>query len=101
MIGYWPTAAVFTSPARALRRLLQPPSNCRHAGRNGRPRRVQLVLRYGPVQLWRPLRTMERGLPAQVRLNLIEVVEPHPPKGTEPVYWRLLTTHHIADPFAA
>jgi len=23
--------------ARALRRLLQPPSNCRHAGRNGRP----------------------------------------------------------------
>src|SRR5215218_10165420 len=64
-------------------------------------RRVQLILRYGPVQLRRPLQTMERGLPAQVRLNLIEVIEPHPPKGTEPVYWRLLTTHHIADPFAA
>lgn len=64
-------------------------------------RRVQLILRYGPVQLRRPLQTMERGLPAQVGLNLIEVVEPHPPKGTEPIYWRLLTTHHIADPFAA
>jgi len=61
-------------------------------------RRAELVLRYGPVQLRRPRQTMERGLPPEVGLNLIEVFEPHPPEKTEPIQWRLLTTHGIADP---
>jgi hypothetical protein len=64
-------------------------------------RRAELILRYGPVQLRRPRQTMERGLPAHVELNLVEAVEPHPPEGTEPIHWRLLTTHLVADPLDA
>jgi hypothetical protein len=36
-------------------------------------------------------------LPQSVRLNFVEVIEQHPPKGVEPVHWLLLTTHTIND----
>jgi hypothetical protein len=35
-------------------------------------------------------------LPESVQLSFVEVVEPHPPKGAEPVHWLLLTTHALA-----
>jgi hypothetical protein len=69
----------------------------------GRPaaRRAELVLRFGPVALARPGRTVERDLPASVALTLVEVEEADPPAGVEPVHWRLLTTHAVADAAAA
>src|SRR5262249_15644272 len=32
-----------------------------------------------------------------VPLQFVEVVEPHPPKGAEPLHWLLLTTHAVAN----
>jgi hypothetical protein len=82
-----PTAAVATLdlPARAHR-----PA-----------RKAEVALRFGPVTLRRPQGTLERGLPKTVALTLVEVVELNPPAGTEPVHWRLLTTHEVFDAASA
>jgi len=45
--------------------------------------------------LKRPKDTVEKNLPASVTVNLVEVIELHPPKDAEPVHWVLLTTHKI------
>ena len=67
----------------------------------GHPARTaELVLRCGPVTLRRP-RTVTADLPNSVALHLVEVVEPNPPEGVEPVHWRLLTTHAVSDAAAA
>lgn len=80
------------------------------AGRNGielraRPgraaRRADLTLRFGRVEILRPKNTVEPDLPESLGLTLVEVAEPDPPAGVEPVHWRLLTTHRIADAAAA
>jgi Transposase DDE domain len=64
----------------------------------GRPaHQARLTLRFGEVRLARPKNTVERGLPEHVTLRLVEVVERGPPAGAEPVLWRLLTTHDVAD----
>jgi len=60
-----------------------------------------LAMRFGKVELARPKTTFNRKLPESVSLTLVEVVERNPPKGTEPVHWRLLTTHEVADEKAA
>lgn len=68
----------------------------------GRPeRRVRLVARYGPVRLRRPAHGGAEGLPASVALNLVEVSEPEPAPGCEPILWRLLTTHPVENPESA
>lgn len=61
-----------------------------------RPRKAHLALRFGSVTLQRPKNTVEKDLPASVKLNFVEVVEQNPPKGVEPVHWVLLTTHTVA-----
>jgi hypothetical protein len=66
-----------------------------------RARVAKLALRFGKVELARPNNTRDRGLPRSVRVTLVEVIERDPPKGTEPVHWRLLTTHEVADAEAA
>ena len=42
-----------------------------------------------------------KDLPESAPLRLVEVVERNPPEGVEPLHWRLLTTHAIADAAAA
>jgi hypothetical protein len=62
---------------------------------NRRPRNANLSLRFGSVVLQRPKNTIEKGLPANIAVNVVEVIEPRPPKEAEPVHWILLTTHDI------
>lgn len=59
-------------------------------------RKAHLSLRFGAVALKRPENTPDKDLPESIRLNFVEVVELHPPKGAEPVHWLLLTTHEVA-----
>jgi Transposase DDE domain len=68
----------------------------------GRPKRKAVVeLRYGEVEICRPAQEHDRSLPPTVRLRLVEAREVDPPPGVEPLHWRLLTTHEIADAAAA
>jgi Transposase DDE domain len=61
----------------------------------GREKRVaELAIRFSPVTLRRP----KHGactLPKTVKLMLVDVREVGGPEGTEPIHWRLLTTHKI------
>jgi len=66
--------------------------------REERPEReAVLELRAGTVTILRPQETSDPGLPDRLTLTLIELSEPNPPAGTEPVTWRLLTTHAAPD----
>jgi hypothetical protein len=72
------------------------------AAKPGRAARTaRLTVRFGPVEIARPSNTLEPGLPKSVALHLVEVVEPDPPAGAEPIAWRLLTTHRVGDAEAA
>jgi hypothetical protein len=64
-------------------------------------RQAVLDLRFGRVEVLRPDTADAKGLPKTVSLTLVEVIERDPPKGVEPVHWRLLTTHAVADVAAA
>ncbi len=61
------------------------------------PRQAVLSLRFGSVDVLRPNGPDARGLPKTVSLRLVDVIERNPPEGVEPVHWRLLTTHGVAD----
>jgi hypothetical protein len=62
-----------------------------------RPERLaRLELRFGTVELARPQSKFLRHLPERVSLTLVDVREPDPPAGGEPLHWRLLTTHAVA-----
>jgi hypothetical protein len=66
--------------------------------RDNRPERVaDLDVRAGSITLPRPRAVPKAGVPDQVKLTLIELTEPNPPEGAEPVVWRLLTTHTVTD----
>lgn len=63
-----------------------------------RSRRIaEVELRYGEVEICRPRSGSDRSLPPSVRLRLVEVQEVAPPAGVEPLHWRLLTSHAVAD----
>ena len=63
-----------------------------------RAKRTAVVeLRYGAVEICRPRDEHDRTLAATVRLWLLDVREVDPPKGVEPLHWRLVTTHEITD----
>ncbi len=63
--------------------------------RTNRPARLaELELRFGEVALKRP-RRCDANLPEGMRLRAIEVSEPNPPAGQEPLRWCLLTTHQV------
>src|SRR4051795_7721877 len=82
----WPTA--FPWPTR--RRSSCPPA------RTCGPHR-QAELRFGAVEIARPVNEKDRNLPRSVRLRLVEVREVDAPAGEEPLRWLLLTTHAVAD----
>jgi len=70
--------------------------------RPGRPARAaELRLRFGRVRIQRPANHLDRSLPKSLELGLVEVVETNAPAGTEPVLWRLLTTHELPDALTA
>ena len=70
--------------------------------RPGRPEReARLELRFGVVTIARPREAGAPELPAQITLSLIELTEPDPPQGSEPITWRLLTTHPVCNAEAA
>jgi hypothetical protein len=56
-----------------------------------------LELRFGAVELARPQTKFLRHLPESLPLTLVEVRESDPQAGTEPLHWRLLTTHPVAN----
>jgi hypothetical protein len=58
---------------------------------------VPLELRFGAVSLARPQRKFLRHLPESLPLKLVDVREVDPQTGTEPLHWRLLTTHSVAN----
>lgn len=64
-------------------------------------RHVEVALRFGDVEIARPRDPHRKHLAPSVRLRMIDVRETKPPNGEEPLHWRLLTTHEIADAPAA
>jgi hypothetical protein len=56
-----------------------------------------LELRFGPVNLARPQTKFLRHLPESLPLTLVGVREVDPQPGTEPLHWRLLTTHPVVN----
>jgi hypothetical protein len=60
-------------------------------------RLAHLDLRFGAVNLARPQTKFLRHLPASLPLTLVEVRERNAEAGTEPLHWRLLTTHPVAN----
>jgi hypothetical protein len=60
----------------------------------GRKARVaELVVRFSRVPLCKPQRL--RDLPATITLTLVDVRETSKPDDSEPIHWRLLTTHEV------
>jgi hypothetical protein len=60
-------------------------------------RTATVKMRFGEVEICRPRDEQDRGLPKTVRLRLVEVREVGTPEGVEPLHWRLLTTHDVAE----
>jgi hypothetical protein len=63
-----------------------------------RTERVALLgLRFGAANLARPRTRFLRHLPESLPLSLVDVREIDPQAGTEPLHWRLLTTHPVTN----
>jgi hypothetical protein len=60
-------------------------------------RTATVEMRFGEVEICRPRDELDRDLPKTVRLRLIEVREVAAPEGVEPLHWRLLITHDVAN----
>lgn len=66
----------------------------------GRKARVtELVVRFSRVVLCKPKHLDD--LPATVTLTLVDVRETSKPEDSEPIHWRLLTTHEVTTPSGA
>ena len=60
-------------------------------------RTAAVEIRFGEVAIVRPVNEQDRSLPETVRFRLVEVREINAPADVEPLHWRLLTTHEVAD----
>jgi hypothetical protein len=60
-----------------------------------RPRTAELAIRFTSTKLCRPKRGA-RDLPETIEMTMVDVREVSPPpEDSEPVHWRLLTTHEV------
>jgi hypothetical protein len=69
----------------------------------GRKARVaELEVRFSQVTVCKPRHANAHDLPASVRLSMVDVRETSKPEdGSEPIHWRLLTTHEVKGLFQA
>lgn len=59
-------------------------------------RSAELAVRFAPVTLRKPQNGADPALPATVAVTLVDVRETAmPADGSEPIHWRLLTTHSV------
>ena len=66
--------------------------------RAGRPARLaHLKLRFGAIELARPQTKFLRHLPEDLPLAVVDVREVGAGAGVEPLHWRLLTSHRVAN----
>jgi hypothetical protein len=70
-------------------------------GPGDKGRSALVSLRAGAIRIARPRHSIDRDDPAHLDLSLVEVREDHPPKGSEAIHWRLLTTLPVGDLAAA
>jgi len=62
--------------------------------RHGRTaREALLVVRCASVEIQRPDKLNREDYPPSIKLYAVEAEEVNPPKGQEPIHWRLMTTH--------
>jgi hypothetical protein len=93
--GRLSTASLLPAGTADIELRERPAGGGRKKGRLART--AHLVARFGEVVLKRPKNLLDKGLAKTVTVSLIEVSEPSPPAGAEPVLWRLLTTHVVND----
>jgi Transposase DDE domain len=83
-----------TTDAMAVvdRRAIQLPTRSQRA-----TRLAQLELRFGAIELARPQTRFLRHLPESLSLTVVDVREIDAGSGVEPLHWRLLTSHPVAN----
>ena len=59
---------------------------------------MELALRFSPIELCKPQKGAARDLPNTIALALVDVCEVSTPEDSEPIHWRLLTTHPVTGP---
>jgi len=60
-------------------------------------RQAELALRFSPVNLCKTSNTGASDLPDSIALTLVDVREVRIPEDSEPIHWRLLTTHTVTN----
>lgn len=61
-----------------------------------KPREAEVELRFGEIEVKRPVKTTDAEAPAFLSLRVVDVREKGTtPKGEKPIHWCLLTTHEI------
>jgi hypothetical protein len=96
MTAIWQTAPVFMPPSNACLSRTGARSHCRR-GTQRPQRHADLEVRFARVNLARPQTKFLRHLPESLQLTVVDVREINPPAGIEPLYWRIFTTHPVAN----
>jgi len=105
-------AALEAAPARLTREVALQEVKPKWKGRNGgtpakkqparqaRTAHLEVRAKSGLVLTASEYSRRDEDVPASLTLNAVEVVEPHPPEGQQPVRWVLLTTLPVDTPQA-
>lgn len=65
------------------------------ARRKRTTRAALLNVRFTAVEIQRPDQLKAKDYPDRIKVYAVEAQESQPPKGQDPVHWRLMTTHEI------